>query len=220
MKRDEAPREGRGSSLWTNNRERVYMFLTFRPFSTRKDISLAVDISDKTAAWHISKLYSSGFVTSVNRLYYPTGFVSKDDVQVALALSNGDQRNAFNCVLRNPGINLKSVAQEEDISMSRMSSLSKNLEEVGLITRVKDGRVLRMYATSLLEEKIDEYRKRGPGFVEHVSRLISQEGIRFDPGKRGETFTATLKEGSSRYSLVINTNPFRTLAQKEVSVPF
>jgi len=206
-----ADRPGRGSSMWTRTRERIYSFLTFRPFSTRKDISRAIGVSDKTVAWHLDKLMKRGFVTRKGNRYYPTGLISSHDVSVLESFAAQGAKRLYVCILKNPGITIGEASVEADMSRSQVSILSKKFHENGLATRVRNGRLSHLYPTDWTQNKTEEYRKKAPGFIEHVTSLIKEEGTSFEGVRKEDIYTAILKEGSSRYSLVISTNPISAI---------
>jgi len=157
------------SPVGSHTREKIFIYLTYRPFSTRTQISNILQISQKTTTWHLDKLMEKQFISKRDRGYYPTSFISPLDMPLVELFSKEECRKIFSSASKNPGITVGELAEEKDIPLSKTSKLITQMEKEGVVSKVKDGRNYRIYPTALLKDKTEEYSKMSSHFVEHLS---------------------------------------------------
>ncbi|MCK4718604.1 MAG: winged helix-turn-helix transcriptional regulator, partial [Thermoplasmata archaeon] len=121
LKGEEGPGKAKRSFIGNRSRERIYVFLTYRPMSRQRVIAEAVGISGKTAAWHLTKLEEKEFIGCTGKSYYPTGFISHEDMGLAILFSKRGLKAVFSVVSRDPGVTQREVAEEIGLSPSQIS---------------------------------------------------------------------------------------------------
>jgi DNA-binding transcriptional ArsR family regulator len=203
---DNLSRKGPTSALMNANRRKIFQFVCLHPCSRIDGISTNVSLSRPSVSWHLTCLIDAGYVQTFldnkKRTYYPSGLVSTRNLRSYSVLGEGHCMAIYQAVLRNPGADTGFLLNDMDLSASIMTSCLKNLLEIGMITRVMDGRHARYFPTekylnvarderaackefirSLIRKMADEYLKpeltdlKGPNMVIEIKVLGQKERI-------------------------------------------
>ncbi len=179
---EEAGRRGRASSVLMNpNRRRIFQFLCFRPCSNISTISADLKVSRVTVAWHVKALLEAGYLEGVkykNRdVYCPKGMISSGKAMtMTITLGNDICRKVYKAILEKKGTDVGSL--KESLQLSSVTPSIRRLEEVGLISSVRDGRHKRYFPTMMLEETIGKEGARLKAFRRSLIKRMENEHLR------------------------------------------
>lgn len=199
--------------LLNRQRSRIYSFLTFRPLSSFSSAARHLGVNVTTIRWHVEKLWGHGFVSFYESLPYPSGLVDARDLPLLRALGSS-AGTIFFYVVKNPGLTLGEIHKQVGFSYSRTSALVSELENLGLVARVKDGHRTRVYPTELYRERMENQHTVGRKHVENLISRLRAGGIDVEVVKRGDLTVLVLRKGRVATGLNIWTNPFLSLLEE------
>jgi predicted transcriptional regulator len=180
---DESGKKERISSVLMNvNRRNIYRFLCQRPCSSVGDLTARLSISRATTSWHLKILKEAGYVESLSfnnkEFFAPKDMVSHGDTMIITAILNDSRCNMlFKAVIENNGASTTTLRESLQITRSITPSLKK-LEAVGLITSVKDGKQIRFFPTTKLEDTVKAEGARLKAFRRTIIKRMESEHLK------------------------------------------
>jgi DNA-binding transcriptional ArsR family regulator len=126
--------------------------------------------------FHLRKLAQAEYVAPAGPSYVPLGLIEPDDVALFGTLASEPARRLLAAVYASAGLPVGELARVSGMSRTAVASLLDAFERFRLVSRVADGRFVRVYPTRALEEKRDRHRPRARHFCEGVLRRLEAEG--------------------------------------------
>lgn len=131
------------------NRAGIYRLIQTEPGISTKDIADRLDLAWGTVTHHLGKLEKRRFVVSKKygkyRRYFANG-AGGTDQKDALAVLRLDRTGDVASLIRTqPGMTQKAVSQALGVSSSTILWHVKRLEEVNLVRKVREGKLVRYY---------------------------------------------------------------------------
>jgi DNA-binding transcriptional ArsR family regulator len=203
---------GRASStLMNDNRRQVFKHLCLHPCSTVGETASALTISRATVNWHLKVLLEANYVEG-HKVYGRYVFCPKQMIQSGKALTAYSLlrtracSEVFTAVVERPGSDAKQLAKAAEHE-SVTVSLAR-LENVGLISSVRDGRHVRYFPTNHLGELILKQKKVVVAFQRAlIQRLESEHLSPKVTEMRGGGLVIGLKIGDRADEIKIPSNP-------------
>jgi len=140
------------------NRAGIYNLIQAEPGISTKDIATRLGLAWGTVTHHLHKLEKRRFVVSKKYGKYRRFFLNgqaanakKDELAVLRVDRTGD---VAACIQAFPGITQKEVGVALGVSSSTILWHVKRLVDVGLIEKIRDGKVVRYYANATMGEQL------------------------------------------------------------------
>ena len=80
-------------------------------------------------------------------------------------------------IIQNPGITLKGLCKKVQLNPRTVLRHAKEMEHLGLIETIKDGKFKRFYETHIIEKRNDGYSKRAAKFRKHLLKMLKGDGV-------------------------------------------
>lgn len=131
------------------NRASIYRLIQQEPGISTKDVAERLGLAWGTVTHHLGKLEKRRFVVSKKygkyRRYFANGEGGTQEKD-ALAVLRLDRTGDVAALIRaNPGVTQKAVSEALGVSSSTILWHVKRLEEVRLVTKVREGKIVRYY---------------------------------------------------------------------------
>jgi DNA-binding transcriptional ArsR family regulator len=131
------------------NRAGIYRLIQAEPGISTKDVADRLHLAWGTVTHHLTKLEKRRFVVSKKygkyRRYFANG-QGGSDRKDELAVLRLDRTGDVAALIRaNPGMTQKAVSEALGVSSSTILWHVKRLEEVRLVTKVREGKIVRYY---------------------------------------------------------------------------
>jgi len=131
------------------NRASIYRLIQSEPGISTKDVADRLDLAWGTVTHHLGKLEKRRFVVSKKYGKYRRYFANGEggtDRKDALAVLRLDRTGDVAALIRaQPGVTQKAVSEALGVSSSTILWHVKRLEEVQLVTKVREGKLVRYY---------------------------------------------------------------------------
>jgi DNA-binding MarR family transcriptional regulator len=200
-------------------RQEILQYLCKYPCSRLSKIAKDVELSVAATKWHLKKLTESDFVIKeeVNGdcVFYPTNMIDERDVGIFSALNSDKAIPIFRKILSKSGISQKDLQKHVQLNQRTVVRHAQQLERVGLIESIQDGKFLRYYPTELLSRMTDGYRKRTARFRKHLLNLLDKDGV--NPKVVRSTDKALhvkIISGEGKTILELGTQPFASALER------
>ncbi len=173
--------QGKHLSLLNAKRREILEFLCMHPCSLLSAVSSGTGVSFHTAKWHIEKMLEAGLVEanriSKKKVFYPTGFIATDDVELFTFFSQSSVRCLTRMVFEEPGMSQSELSETIVFTRRKVSIISSKLEEFEVISIVQDGVHVRYYPTEIFDTKRNDYRQRMQEFKKWIIKWIKKEKL-------------------------------------------
>ena len=147
-----------GEILDDENRANIYRLIQAEPGISTKDVATRLGLAWGTVTHHLGKLEKRRFVVSKKygkyRRYFANGqggLETKDQVAVLRLDRTGD---VAALIRSTPGMTQKAVSQALGVSSSTILWHVKRLEGANLITKVREGKLVRYYPGASLNSTL------------------------------------------------------------------
>jgi DNA-binding transcriptional ArsR family regulator len=178
--RDETSAILQGLLLNVRRRE-IYQYLCTYPCVTLNKICEKLGSSPALILHHLKKLTEAKFVStakvSKRQVYYPTQLIREDLIEVFTALSEPEKHVVFKCILNKPLQTQQELAYATEIKYQRITKHLHELERVGLLISIKDGKFKRFKATELYTKVLRTCMRRADGFKRYVLKKLVIDGL-------------------------------------------
>jgi DNA-binding transcriptional ArsR family regulator len=179
---DDRSRKGPTSALMNANRRNIFQFLCLRPCSRIDSISTNVSQSRSSVSWHLTCLIDAGYVQTFQdhkkKAYYPSGLISSKNLRIYSVLGGEQCKAIYQAVLRSPGADAGLLGRDADVQVSTLTGCLKNLLEIGMITRVMDGRHARYFPTEKNISLVRDERAACKDFVRSLIRKMADDHLK------------------------------------------
>jgi DNA-binding transcriptional ArsR family regulator len=191
-----------GAGLLANpSRARLFQSLLDHPLLHVAALARAAAVARPSARWHLHVLEEAGLVRCTKGArearYFVTGTVD-DSLQGALmALRAPLGASALAAVVEAPGLSLRELADALDASSQATLRATRQLEAVGFVEAVRDGKFVRHYPGPHLETFRARRAAGLPGQLLRVETALAEAGehvavtrrsrdeVQFQVGRRG-----------------------------------
>lgn len=179
---DDRTRKGPTSALMNANRRKIFQFLCMRPCSRIERISESISLSRSSVSWHLGALINSGYVQifldNKKKAYYPSGLISTSNLRIYSVLGGEHYMAIYHVVLRSPGADAGLIMNEVGVTAPIITACLKNLLEIGMITRVMDGRHVRYFPTEKYMSILRDERVANKEFIRLLIRKMADEFLK------------------------------------------
>ena len=131
------------------NRAGIYRLIQSEPGISTKDIADRLDLAWGTVTHHLGKLEKRRFVVSKKygkyRRYFANGAGGSQDKDALAVLRLDRTGDVAALIQKQPGLTQKAVSQVLGVSSSTILWHVKRLEEVKLVRKVREGKLVRYY---------------------------------------------------------------------------
>ena len=131
------------------NRGNIYRLIQAEPGISTKDIADRLDLAWGTVTHHLGKLEKRRFVVSKKygkyRRYFANGAGGTQDKDALAVLRLDRTGDVAQLIRQQPGVTQKAVSQMLGVSSSTILWHVKRLEEVHLVRKVREGKLVRYY---------------------------------------------------------------------------
>lgn len=131
------------------NRAGIYRLIQTEPGISTKDIADRLDLAWGTVTHHLGKLEKRRFIVSKKygkyRRYFANGAGGSQDKDALAVLRLDRTGDVAELIRTQPGLTQKAVSQMLGVSSSTILWHVKRLEEVHLVRKVREGKLVRYY---------------------------------------------------------------------------
>jgi DNA-binding transcriptional ArsR family regulator len=171
-----------GISSMALNEVKVLSYLSFHPCSIKSQLVSALSISMASVDWHVRKLGKCDLISQKQgvgrQVYSPVGMLRDDEIRIFSMLASEFSRSLFAELSRNEGISQEELATSLDVSRQSLGRWLKELQEIGALHSVKDGRRVRYYPSDLIPKGADAYFSRRKAFLDGTIARLTAQGMR------------------------------------------
>src|SRR5436309_5290567 len=206
------PAATKESVLGNPQRRRVLQYFCLHPCGSLGEVAKALGLSPATVRFHGLRLVAAGYLAASRASFFPAGLVDGTDVPVFEALATAGARRVLAVAYANTGLTVTVLADAVKISRQAAAAVLDEFEGLGLVSRVADGRFMRVYATRSLEEQRDRAKARRKQFCESLVRRLAGEGE--SPEVLRQTDVGVFLRfgrGTSKGTLELSIEPFSAL---------
>ncbi|UCE73553.1 MAG: helix-turn-helix domain-containing protein [Methanomassiliicoccales archaeon] len=200
-------------------RQEILQYLCRYPCSRLSKIAKDLDLSNASTKWHLERLTENDFITQRgmkgDRIFYPTNMIEENDVRIFWAINNERALPILRKILSNSGINLKNLRDDVQLNQRTVVRHAYELEQVGLIDSIQDGKYKRYYPTGLFTKMKEDYRKKGAKFRRHLLKMLKKDGV--NPKVVRSTDRALhvkITAGEKKSVLELGTQPFASVLER------
>ncbi len=200
-------------------RQEILQYLCKYPCSRLSKIARDLDISNAATKWHLGSLAENEFITKhvvgKDTVFYPTNMIDEKDIDLFSAINHEKGLQILRIIMVNSGITQKRLKEESQLNQRTVVRHTAELERLGLVESIQDGKFMRYYATDLLSKMSDEYRKRTSRFRKHMLNILKKDGV--NPKVVRSTDKAMhvkITSGETKSVLELATQPFQSVLEK------
>jgi predicted ArsR family transcriptional regulator len=200
-------------------RQEIFQYLCRYPCSRLSKIARDLDISNAATKWHLERLCESDFLSKVDVkkeiVFYPANMIDEKDIMIFSAVNHERTTPILRKILAKSGISQKDLLKEVALNQRTVVRHAGELEHVGLIESIQDGKFIRYYPTKLLSKKSEDYRKRAARFRKHLLNMLKKDGV--NPKVIRSTDYALhvrITAGENKSTLELGTQPFASVLER------
>lgn len=208
----------RASAILNKNRKDIFQLLCLKPCMTVSQLCEELSLSRPTINWHLTNLEDADYVEKrsfFNRtIFSPSGMLSSEESKRVLCLLNDAFPNkVYKQILQDPGMSTRALNESLGTQRSLRTILEK-LQETELITTLRDGRHLRYYPTTKLQELVKSEKRFQKTFRGALVKRLEKEFMRPEITEiKGRGLVITIHFGKKEERLEIPYSPIeRVLA--------
>ena len=207
-----APPVSKEGVLGNPQRRRVLQHLCLHPCGSIAEVAKALRLSPATVRFHALRLAAAEYVIAVGPSFLPAGLVEGEDVPLFEALSTAGARRVLAAVFGTTGLAMTELAESVGMSRQGTAALLDTFESLGLVSRVADGRFVRVYPTRALEQRRDRAKARRTHFCDALLRRLEREGEGPEVLRRTDTEVhLRFGRGPEKATLELSIEPFSAL---------
>ena len=197
------PPASKESILGNPHRRRVLQYFCLHPCGAVGEVAKALGLSPATVRFHALRLVEAEYLAPAGPSFLPKDLVAREDVPLFEALA---------AAYANTGLTVGELSDAVGVSRQGAASLLDTFESLDLISRVADGRFVRVYPTRMLEGRRDGNRTRRKQFCDLIVRRMEAEGESPQVLRRTDTeLHLRLGRKPERAALELSLEPFSAL---------
>jgi len=213
LAKQEWPATAYSTVLMNDARRKIFLYLCSHPASHLRAVAKHHNMSATTASWHLRKLVSGGFILKHNlkkkSVFYPTGLLDQEEVELFSLLSTDGYREIFAYILAHPGLHQKSLSEAMGVAHQNVMFLVKRLLDMGLVSRLTDGKYRRYYPTDHMSKMADESRVRKKQFRLDALTMLKRDGLGPKLVRRTDNYLLVdISVGANVERIKLDTNPY------------
>jgi len=199
--------------LMNDARRRIFLYLCTHPAAHLRAVAKGQGMSATTASWHLRKLISGGFLVQKKMrkksVFYPAGLLDPDEVELFSLLSTDGYREVYFYILKHPGQHQKSISEALGVAHQNVMFLVKRLLDMGLVSRMRDGKFRRYYPTDHMTKMADENRVRKKQFRMDALTMLKRDGLGPKLVRRTDNYLLVdVTVGARVERIKVDTNPY------------
>lgn len=196
--------------------QKIFMHISINPCTWVRQISREVRYPPGLVAVVLRRLVNVGLVSrqlAKNRtIFFPTNMLDKDELPVVTVLAVPTLRKLYIVIHEHAGITLKDSSQQLGIPIATLKRNVNALVSAGLIGKIRDGKLLRLYPSGIVEQFKQKYSQRHRKFLHLLFNTMKDAGLKpYLEATMGEKVILNVMVKSREISLSLNTNPFAGL---------
>ncbi|MEE9151976.1 MAG: winged helix-turn-helix transcriptional regulator [Thermoplasmata archaeon] len=215
-----APEERVKETIIMNpRRQEILQYLCKYPCTRLSKIAKDLDLSVAATKWHLERLAEKEFIVKeeVNGdfVFYPTNMIGEKEVQTFAIINLERATPILRRILSNTGINQKDLCDNVQLNQRTVVSHTSELERVGLIESIQDGKFRRYYPTELIKSMGEDYRRRAGEFRKNLLKMLKKDGV--SPRVMRSTDKALhvkITVGEKKTVLELNIQPFTSVLER------
>lgn len=199
-------------------RQEILQYLCRYPCSRLSKIAKDLELSNAATKWHLERLSEKDFITKevVNKdtVFYPTNLIDQRDVVTFSAMNHERAIPILRRIISNSGITQKVLLEDVQLNQRTVVRHASELEKVGLIEIIQDGKFRRYYPTELIDMMEIDYRKRVKKFRKQILKMLKNDGV--NPKVVRATDSALhvkITSGEKTNVLELGTQPFTSVLE-------
>ena len=206
------PPASQESILGNPHRRRVLQYFCLHPCGAVGEVAKALGLSPATVRFHALRLVEAEYLAPAGPSFLPKDLVAREDVPLFEALATAGSRRVLAAAYANTGLTVAELSDAVGVSRQGAASLLDTFESLDLISRVADGRFVRVYPTRMLEGRRDGNRTRRKQFCDLIVRRMEAEGESPQVLRRTDTeLHLRLGRKPERAALELSLEPFSAL---------
>jgi DNA-binding MarR family transcriptional regulator len=194
-------------------RQEILQYLCKYPCTRLSRIAKDLELSIAATKWHLERLAEKDFIVKEvvkgDSVFYPTNMIDENQVQTFSIINHERATHILRRILSNSGINQKDLCDEVELNQRTVVRHASELERVGLIESIQDGKFKRYYPTDLIKTLREDYRRRAGKFRKYLLKKLKKDGV--DPKVvryTDHTLHVKITTGENKSILELNTQPF------------
>jgi len=213
IKKEEGPLAiSKESVLGNLHRRRVLQYLCLHPCGAIGEVARALGVSPATVRFHAQRLAASEYLIPAGSRFLPADLVPREDAPLFEALGAAATRRVLAAAYANTGLTVGELAETAKMSRQAVADLLDSFESLGLVSRVADGRFVRVYPSRALEARRDGTRARRKQFCESLVRRLKMEGEAPMILRRTDTeLQVRFGRGAGKATLELSLEPYSAL---------
>ena len=159
----------------------IFMYLCNNPCSWTRKIAHDLKISVCSVTEHTRRLLKIGLIekseTYGKTIYFPDGMIEKTDIEIIFSLQKRNLKNIIITVYNTPGLTYSELSILLKISLASVKRNINILLKLGLFSKIKDGRLTRIYPTKKIEDLQKRYISRIHIFLNNIIKKLKIIGL-------------------------------------------
>ncbi len=199
--------------LMNSTRRRILQYLSRYPCIYQNGIAAEMGLSLNNGRWHLNKLVDNGYLSTSKivkkRVFYPTGLIEPEDIDIFTLVNNKKTIRIFPIVAGTPGITQKEISVLTDINIQTLTTNLKQFESQELLTSVRDGSHKRYYPTDTFITREKKSHKRFKEFRQIMLKILVRDGV--NPiiiRTTDRNIHIQITAGKAKSNLILYLNPY------------
>lgn len=199
-------------------RQEILSFLCRYPCSRLSKIARELELSNAATKWHLARLMEKDFIAvkviNGDKVFFPTDMIDGTDVGLFACMNHERAIPIFRRVLSGSGVTQKDLLEDVQMNQRTVVKHATELEKVGLITIIQDGKFRRYYPTELVEKTMLEYRKRVKRFRRNLLKKLKDDGVNPKVVRATDSsLHVRITSGEKMNVLELGTQPFSSVLE-------
>lgn len=213
------PVEGVKETLTMNpRRQEIFQYLCQYPCTRLARIGKDLDLSMASAKWHLEKLAEKEFIAkhevAGETVYCPIDMINESDIRVLAVVNHERGTPVLRAIIQNPGITLNDLCKKVQLNPRTVLRHAGEMEHLGLVETIKDGKFKRFYKTGHIEKVNEGYRKKAGKFRKHILKMLKGDGVSPKVVRATDrSLHVKITTGTKKSVLELNCQPFASVME-------
>ncbi|UCG68790.1 MAG: winged helix-turn-helix transcriptional regulator [Thermoplasmata archaeon] len=200
-------------------RQEILQYLCKYPCTRLSKIARELELSNASTKWHLNILAQKNFIVreDVNgdSVFYPAKMIAEEDIEALTVINHERATPILRKILSNSGINQKDLCDDVQLNQRTVVRHTKDLERIGLIECIQDGKFKRYYPTVLIEKKEESYRKKAAKFRKHLLKMLEKDGVKPRVVRTTDrSLHVKITTGEKKSVLELGTQPYLSIRER------